>query len=176
MGKLLILVGNIVSDEMLFNHDLIVNPTNPRMVCGMGVSQAIFRKAGLEQLEAYTQNTFNISYFTENNLMTVGDVRFTPGFDLGMDILFVQGPRVFDYEDYWVAKRILLDVYQKLIDIAYEKGYKNVLCPSLGTGSYGFEHQDIAKDVISVLTNALKDKDMNIDFILYRDDEKEYYV
>ena len=176
MGKLNILIGDIVSDEMLLNHDLIVNPTNPRMVCGMGVSQAIFRKAGLEQLEAYTQNTYNISYFTEDNLMNVGDIRITPGFNLGMDILFAQGPRLYDYEDFADAKKVLLNVYQNLVATAYEKGYKNILCPSLGTGSYGFEHKDIASDVIAVLEKGIKDKDMNIDFVLYQETEKEYYL
>lgn len=81
MGKINILVGDITSDELLKGHDAIVNPTNPRMVCGAGVSGAIFHKVGVDELENYTQSTYNISYFTEDNLMNVGDVRITPGFN-----------------------------------------------------------------------------------------------
>ena len=38
MGRLKIVVGNITSDEILAGHDLIINPTNPQMVAGAGVS------------------------------------------------------------------------------------------------------------------------------------------
>lgn len=175
MGKLNILVGDITNDELLQTHDCIVNPTNPRMVCGAGVSQAIFHKAGVEQLENYTQSKFNISYFTKDNLMTVGEVRITPGFDLGIDILFVQGPKEYDYDDYQTAKSQLLTTYRNLINIAYSKGYKNILCPSLGTGSYCFQHKDIAKDVISTINECIKDKDLSIDLVLYSDEDKLYY-
>ena len=43
-----ILIGNIVDNAILNGKDIIVNPTNPRMVCGAGVSQVIFKKAGVE--------------------------------------------------------------------------------------------------------------------------------
>ena len=36
MGKMNILIGDITSDEILKNHDCIVNPTNPAMRMGMG--------------------------------------------------------------------------------------------------------------------------------------------
>ena len=44
MGRYRILTGNIVADEILANHDLIVNPTNPQMVAGAGVSGDILKK------------------------------------------------------------------------------------------------------------------------------------
>ncbi len=175
MGTLNICVGDITSDAILKNHDLIINPTNSRMVCGMGVSQSIFHKAGTEQLENYTQSKYNISYFTEDNLMQVGEIRITPGFALGLDIMFVQGPKLYDYNEYKVAKSILLEIYKSIVEKAYFEGYKNILIPSLGTGNYGFEHRDIAKEVISVLKESLKYKDINIDFVLYNETEKKYY-
>ena len=46
MGKLNIVCGNIVSDEILKLGDAIVNPTNPMMRPGAGVSGEIFRMAG----------------------------------------------------------------------------------------------------------------------------------
>ncbi len=174
MGKLNIIVGNIVSDELLKGHDLIVNPTNPKMVCGAGVSQAIFHKAGVNELENYTQKKYNISYFTEENLMKVGEIRVTPGFNLGLDIMFVQGPKAYEY-DYNVARNLLLDTYKNMVDEAYSKGYKNVICPSLGTGSYSFQHEDIGRDVVTCLHNLIKDKDINIDLVLYNEQDKKFY-
>ncbi len=175
MGKLNIIVGDIVSDELLKEHDLIINPTNPRMVCGAGVSQAIFHKAGVDELENYTQKKYNISYFTDNNLMKVGEIRTTPGFNLGLDIMFVQGPKAYEYE-YNIAKNLLLETYKNMINEAYSNGYKNVLCPSLGTGSYYFKHEDIGKDVVTYLSNLISDKDINIDFVLYDERDKQFYM
>lgn len=175
MGSLNIIVGDITSDEILKDHDLIINPTNPRMVCGMGVSQSIFHKAGVEQLESYTQSKYNISYFHENNLMQVGEIRITPGFKLNMDIMFVQGPKVYEYEEYEMAKNLLIETYRNVIEKAYTNGYKNILIPSLGTGSYGFQHTDVAKDIMGTLRNSLIDKNMNVDFVLYNEIDKSYY-
>lgn len=174
MGKLNIIVGDIVADELLKEHDLIINPTNPRMVCGAGVSQAIFHKAGVDELENYTQQKFNISYFTEDNLMKVGETRITPGFNLGLDIMFVQGPKAYDYE-YNMAKNLLLETYKNMVNEAVLKGYKNILCPSLGTGSYCFEHKDIGRDIVKLLDNFVKDKEINIDFVLYDERDKDFY-
>jgi len=174
MGKLNIIIGNIVSDELLKGHDIIVNPTNPRMICGSGVSHAIFHKAGVKELENYTQKKYNISYLTKDNLMKVGEIRITPGFNLGLDIMFVQGPRAYEYE-YNIAKNLLLETYKNMVNEAYSNGYKNVLCPSLGTGVYFFKHEDIGKDVVAYLNNLINDKDINIDFVLYDERDIQFY-
>jgi len=175
MGKLNIIVGDIVSDELLETHDLIINPTNPRMVCGMGISQAIFHKAGVDELESYTAKKYNISYFTTDNLMEVGEIRITPGFNLGLDIMFVQGPKAYDYE-YNIAKNLLLETYKNMVNEVYSKGYKNILCPSLGTGSYYFKHEEIGKDVVRHLNNLIKNKNINIDLVIYKEQDKQFYI
>lgn len=172
MGKLQILVGDITNDEILEGHDCIVNPTNPRMVCGDGVSGAIFHKAGVNKLESYTQNRYDISYDTNDNLMNIGDIRITPGFDLGMDIIFVQGPTVWDNN----AEERLFDVYKKMLKIIIEKGYKNILMPSLGTGNYGFQPKDIGKKVKHILSEFVNDKDVNINLIIFIPEDKQYYI
>lgn len=77
MGKFNILVGDITSDAILKGHDLIINPTNPYMLYGSGVCGAIFDKAGKKELEEYTTSHYN-------NKMEVGEIRITPGFNLGM--------------------------------------------------------------------------------------------
>ena len=64
MGKLNILIGDITSEEILNNHDLIINPTNPSMVAGAGVSGAIYKKARVDILEKYTQEHYNINYYS----------------------------------------------------------------------------------------------------------------
>ena len=92
MGRLRVIVGNIVSDEILKGHDLIINPTNPYMLSGGGVCGAIFEKAGKDELEEYTQQEFD-------NSMKIGEIRITPGFNLTMDIMFVQGPKQWEVQN-----------------------------------------------------------------------------
>lgn len=157
---------------MLKNHDLIVNPTNPRMVCGAGVSGAIFKKAGVDALENYTQGHYNISFYTTNNLMEIGEIRITPGFNLDMDIMFVQGPKEWEFDN---SEEILFDVYKKMLNEMYKNNYKNILLPSLGTGDYGFEHQKIGKRVSKIIEDFVRDKDINIDLVLFNENDKKYY-
>lgn len=83
--------------------------------------------------------------------MIVGEIRITPGFRIPCDIIFAQGPRVYDYTDYRSAEDDLLMTYGNLLKTAIERGYKTVIIPSLGTGVYGFRHEVIAKPVLSLL-------------------------
>lgn len=171
MGRYRILIGDITSDSILKGHDLIINPTNPQMIAG-----AIFKKAGVDKLEHYTQEEYDINYFTEHykeyNIMKTGDVRITPGFDLNMDIMFVQGPKQWEYSN---SLELLINTYQKMLDEIYKKGYKNILLPSLGTGDYGFEHSVVGKKVTSLINEYVQDKDLNIDLVLYDERNKLYY-
>lgn len=82
MGSLKILCGNIVDDRFLMLGDAIVNPTNPMMRMGSGVSEAIFKKAGIDKLEQYTEQQFKISYSdsSRKNEMKPTEIRVTPGF------------------------------------------------------------------------------------------------
>ena len=176
MGKYRILTGSIVSDTILFNHDLIINPTNPQMVAGAGVSGEIFKKAGVDILENYTQSYYDIHYFSDNykteNIMKVGDIRITPGFGLGMDIMFVQCPKSWECNN---STQLLFNVYDKLLKEALQKGYKNILIPSLGTGEYGFEHSKIGKEVTKIIEEFTKYNNINVDLIIFNENDKNYY-
>jgi len=178
MGNFRILIGDIVSDEILKDHDLIINPTNPMMLAGSGVCGAIFKKAGVDELENYTQIQFNINRFSEDNyheenMMKVGDVRITPGFNLGMDIMFVQGPRYYEYPN---PIEKLIETYQNLLNEIKKNNYTNILIPSLGTGIYGFKHEDVGTVVLNLLNDFVKDNNINIDLVLYREEDKKYYL
>ena len=185
--KYRIRIGDITSDNILKGHDLIVNPTNPEMVCGAGVSGAIFAKAGVEELEKYTQDTFDIHYLKDNfnkkNVMKVGDMRLTPGFNLGMDILFVQGPKKWEFNEerqcyeaeIWKVD-LLMEVYEKMFNFIAEKGYKNVLLPSLGTGTYGFKHEEVGQRLYELISKFVKNHDICIDLVLQKYSDKHYYL
>src|SRR5699024_8275465 len=157
--------GDITSDEILKGHDAIVNATNPAMMHGGGVCGAIFDKAGTKELEAYIKENFK-------TLMRVGEVRITPGFNLGMDIIFAQGPKYYDYDN---PLKVLQTTYLNLLNEINRNNYKNILLPSLGTGIYGFNHEEVGKMVVSTITEFIKDKEINIDLVLYLEKDKKYY-
>ncbi|MEG2274148.1 MAG: macro domain-containing protein [Clostridia bacterium] len=179
MGKLNLFVGDIVSDKFLAMADVIVNPTNPMMLCGCGVSGAIFAKAGTENLENYTQKEYNISYYDDSrtNEMKPGEVRLTPGFKLNCDILFAQSPNLWHYEpeQYKVAENLLLLTYTNILKFAFQNGYHNILLPALGTGRYAFEHSKTAQPVASLIKSFIADKDMNVHLVIYDEKSAKFY-
>lgn len=135
LGSLQILVGDITSNNILEGHDAIVNATNPAMMHGGGVCGAIFDKAGSRELTNYIKNNFSTN-------MVVGEMRITPGFKIGMDIIFAQGPKYYEC-DFPIEE--LKKTYLNLLDTIKSNNYKNVLLPSLGTGIYGYKHSDVEK-------------------------------
>ena len=174
MGNLVMLHGNIVDDDILKLGDAIILPTNPMMRCGAGVSGAIFKKAGVDQLEQYTEKVFGISYYdiTRKNEMKPTEVRVTPGFALPCDIIFAQGPKAYEYNDINDALVLLLQTYLNVVNTAVNCGYKSILLPALGTGSYGFSHEDTAAAVMNLLKALAHDKNLTLYFVVY---EKEKY-
>ena len=165
LEKLQILVGDITNDDILKDHDAIVNATNPAMMHGGGVCGAIFDKAGSTLLSNYIKNNFSTN-------MVVGEMRITPGFKIGMDIIFAQGPKYYECDNP-IAE--LKKTYLNLLDTIKNNNYKNVLLPSLGTGIYGFKHGDVGKMVVDTINEYIKDTDINIDLVLYLEKDKKYY-
>lgn len=165
LGSLQILVGDITSNNILEGHDAIVNATNPAMMHGGGVCGAIFDKAGSTLLSDYIKNNFSTN-------MVVGEMRITPGFKIGMDIIFAQGPKYYECDN---PIDELKKTYLNLLDTIKNSNYKNVLLPSLGTGIYGYKHEDVGKMVVDTINEYIKDTDINIDLVLYFEKDKKYY-
>lgn len=177
MYSLRVLVGNIVDDELLRQVDAVVLPTNPMMRCGAGVSGAIFHKAGVDELESYTERRFGISYFDESrrNEMKPTEVRVTPGFALPCDIIFAQGPKAYDYPNFDTALELLLTTYVNIFKAAAEQRWSAILLPALGTGSYGFSHEDTASHVMRLLTGLVSKYGITAYLVLNDAAVQEYY-
>jgi len=175
--SLRVLVGNIVDDELLRQVDAVVLPTNPMMRCGAGVSGAIFHKAGVDELESYTERRFGISYFDESrrNEMKPTEVRVTPGFALPCDIIFAQGPKAYDYPNFDTALELLLTTYVNIFKAAAEQRWSAILLPALGTGSYGFSHEDTASHVMRLLTGLVSKYGITAYLVLNDAAVQEYY-
>lgn len=160
MGRLNIVSGNIL--EHLKNKDLIVNSANQYMICGSGVCSDIYKKANKELLEDYCKQHYR-------EYMKVNEVRITPGFDLGIDILHIYCPKYYESKNPLLD---LLDSYNKIFPSAKEKEYKSIVSVSLGTGVHGYKHNDIAKDIVIKINELVKEYD--IDFTLVLPSEEIY--
>lgn len=177
MGRVLILCGDITNDNFLELADAVVLPTNPMMRFGSGVSGAIFKKVGIDILENYTAQTYGISYAdnSRQNEMKPTDVRVTPGFTIPCDIIFAQGPKVYEYENYGEAFNLLIETYTNIAEVAAKHNYKVILLPALGTGSYGFTHTDTAQIVVKHLRSLADKFSLILILVIFTEEDAAIY-
>lgn len=157
MAKLNIVCGNIL--DYLDNKDLIVNSSNENMLCGSGVCNLIYKKANKKLLEEYCKKQYKDN-------MKVNEIRFTPGFNLGIDILHIYCPKYHEYKDNNVAIDDLLFSYYKIVIEAKKNMYKSIISISLGTGTHGYKHNDIAKKVVNLLNYLVLKYDIDFTLVL----------
>ena len=151
MGRLNVNYGSILN--YLDNRDLIVNSANRYMSVGCGVCGAIYKNAGKELFE-YCYNNFR-------EYMKVNEVRITPGFNLGIDILHICCPKRYESKE---PLKELLESYNNIFKEASKRKYKSIVSISLGCGINGYKHIDVAKDVVIRLKKLVSE--YNIDFML----------
>ena len=166
MAKLNIVCGNIL--DYLDNKDLIVNSSNENMLCGSGVCNLIYKKANKKLLEEYCKKQYKDN-------MKVNEIRFTPGFNLGIDVLHIYCPKYYEYKDNNVAIDDLLFSYYKIVIEAKKNMYKGIISVSLGTGAHGYKHNDIAKKVVDLLNYLVLKYDIDFTLVLPNEETKEMY-
>lgn len=164
MGRLSIVSGNVL--DYLDGKDLIVNSANKYMVYGSGVCGAIYKKANKELLENYCKNKYK-------EYMAVNEIRFSPGFNLGIDILHICSPKYYESKE---PLKELLESYNNIFIETKKKSYKSIVSVSLGGGINGYKHNDIAKDVINKLKELVNKYDIDFMLVLPSQEIKELYV
>ncbi len=163
MGKLNILNGNIL--DYLDSMDAIVNSANKYMTYGSGVCGVIYKKANKEKLEEYCKNNFKDN-------MEVNEVRITPGFDLGIEIMHIYCPKYYESKE---PIKELLKSYNNIFVVAKEKGYKNIVSISLGTGIHGYKHNEVGKEVIKTLKKLVVKYKINFNLVLPNEENMKLY-
>lgn len=163
MGRLEVVSGNIFN--YLDDKDLIVNSANKYMICGGGICGAIYKKANKDLLEDYCKHNFK-------EYMKINEVRFSPGFELGLDILHICSPKYYESKE---PLKDLLDSYNNVVVEAKKKGYKSIVSVSLGCGVNGYKHNDIAKAIICKLNELVNKYDIDFMLVLPSEEIKEFY-
>ena len=167
MGKLNIVCGNIF--DYLDNKDLIVNSANQYMRYGSGVCGAIYKMADKDLLEQYCREHFKVN-------MKVNEIRFTPGFNIGIDILHIYCPKYYEYKDHRLAIDDLLESYYQIVIKAMTNMYKSIVSVSLGTGVHGYKHSDVVKRIIELLKYLVLKYNIDFTLVLPNEEIKELYT
>ena len=167
MANLNIVSGNIF--DYLDGKDLIVNSANKYMICGSGICGAIYKMANKELLEDYCKQHYKKS-------MEVNEIRFSPGFNLGIDILHIYCPKYYEYKNHKEAIDELLFSYYKIILESKKNMYKSIISVSLGTGIHGYRHNDVAKKVIELLSYLVLKYNIDFTLVLPNEEVKKLYI
>ena len=163
-NKYHIVIGNIF--DYLLDKDLIVNSANENMQFGSGICGQIYKRAGVKTLEDYCRKTFV-------KRLETNEVRITPGFNLGLDILHIYCPKQYVSKD---PNGDLLQSYTNIFECIKNTKYKTVISISLGTGIHGYKHDMIGK-LVSNHIKYLTDKfDIDFTLVLPSDEIKEMYL
>ncbi len=152
--------------DYLDGMDAIVNSNNQYMICGSGVCGLIYKKANINKLEKYCKDNFK-------EKMKINEVRITPGFDLGIDIIHIYCPKYYESKD---PINELLDSYENIFNVAKERNYKNIISVSLGTGIHGYKHNEVAKEVVNMLNYLVSKYGISFNLILSDNNIRELYL
>ncbi len=133
--------------------DAIVNAANNALQMGGGVCGAIFRAAGIEELEEACEDLRPIK---------TGKAVITDGFNLPAKyVIHTAGP-IYNPGDTSRTKTLLEDSYRNSLDLAKENNVSSIAFPLISSGIYGypkFEAYEVAKETIE---EFLTENDMEV--------------
>lgn len=90
-------------------------------------------------------------------------------------IIFAQGPKKWEYEDEVEAIELLIRTYENVLNASIENKFGSILLPALGTGDYGFTHEETSNKVIAVLKRFVRNHDIDVYFVVYDKSAKGIY-
>ena len=136
--------------------DAIVNAANTQLLVGGGVCGAIFRAAGVKELQA-----------TCNKLAPIktGEAVATPAFSLNAKIIIhTPGPiwQGGDQNEF----ELLKNCYTNSLKIAVENDCKSIAFPLISSGIYGVPKKIALDAAKSAIENFLKTSNLNVYLVL----------
>lgn len=160
--------GNIF--DYLDNVEAIINSNNQYMISGSGMCGMLYKIAGKKELESYCEKHFS-------NQMKTNEIRVTPGFNIGKDIIHIYAPKKYEYNNYELESvEILIKAYENIFIEAYQRGYKSLLSVSIGTGVHGYKHSEIALQLVPQLKEFSKKYNINFILVLPSDEIAKIYL
>lgn len=163
-------IAILVADITTIKADAIVNAANSTLLGGGGVDGAIHQTAGpLLKEECKTLGGCK-----------TGEAKITKGYNLPAKyIIHTVGP-VYGKENGQEAK-LLTDCYLNSIKLAYSRGLKSIVFPSISTGAFGYPAEEAAGVVVNLilyLNNQQKEIFNHFDqisFIFASEEQREIF-
>jgi len=164
--KITIIKGDITK----IKADAIVNAANSYLVKGGGVDNSIHIASGSELQDELNE----IKKKLPNNKLATGEVVKTKPYNLKENnvklIIHTVGPRA--YSD---PQGLLLECYEKSLEIAEKNNCKSIAFPAISTGAYGLSIERSAKVVRYILKNFEPSIIEEVILVLFKDEDKKVY-
>ncbi len=134
------MIDVLQTDITTLKIDVIVNAANTSLLGGGGVDGAIHRAAGPELL-AFNKTLGGCA---------VGQAKLAPGFNLAANwIIHTVGPV---WQGGKQGEPVLLKAcYQNSLQLALEKGFKEIAFPAISTGVYGYPLEAAAQIALQAM-------------------------
>ena len=156
----------IIRDDITrVKADAIVNTANPKPVIGAGTDNAIYTAAGKEKLLAARKLIGDIK---------PGDAIETAAYNLDAKYIIHTVCIAWDIDNE-TALDTLKSCYKNSLVLALELNCKSIAFPLIGTGAYGFPHDEAVEVAKSVSKKFLKEtgSDMKIMLVVFDKDSYE---
>jgi len=147
----------IRQDITKMNVDAIVNAANTELAMGGGVCGAIFRAAGIEELEKACAKLAPIQ---------TGEAVITPGFNLAAKyIIHCTGPV---YQDgMHNEEKLLRSAYTNALKRALEHKCESIAFPLISSGIFGYPKEEALRVATSAIQDFLEDHELDVILTVY---------
>ncbi|NLE03611.1 MAG: RNase III inhibitor [Crenarchaeota archaeon] len=138
--------------------DVIVNAASTDLAMGGGVCGAIFKAAGINELQAACNKIAPIK---------TGEAAITPGFALlSKYVIHAVGP-VYDRWNKGQSEKLLRSAYIESMRIASENNCNSIAFPLISSGVYGYPKDETLKVATSAIQDFLLDHEMNVYLVVF---------
>lgn len=145
------------NDITNMNTDVIVNAANSNLIAGGGVCGAIFKSAGIEELQKECK---------EIGTCPVGHAVITKGYNLKSKyIIHTVGP-IYKGGNSNEAQ-YLKSAYESSLNLAKEYNLKSIAFPLISSGIYGYPKEEALNIAVSTIKEFLNHNDMDIYLVVF---------
>ena len=133
--------------------DAIVNAANTDLAMGGGVCGAIFKAAGVQELQAACNQVAPIK---------TGDAAITPSFALPCKyVIHAVGP-VYRHWNAQQSEALLRSAYTESLRLASKNHIQSIAFPLISSGIFGYPKDEALKVASSAITDYLQSSDMDV--------------
>ena len=137
--------------------DAIVNASNPQLLPGAGVTEAIFKAAGYEAMLKACEPLAPIE---------PGQAVLTPGFNLPAKfVIHTVGPFYIDGKH--GEQRVLESAYFNSLELARAHGCKSIAFPLISNGVYQYPASEVLATALSVIQAYVERYELNVTLVVY---------